>query len=70
MGVMPDDLHTQRAAGEIEAIQPDLAAIEAYIDAVLGCLEGTIAIRIFPESTDPRVSDKKTHQATLPNDRT
>jgi hypothetical protein len=40
-------------------LQPDPIAIEAYVNVAFSYLEGTVAIRIFPEATDPRTGDKK-----------
>jgi putative DNA primase/helicase len=39
--------------------QPNLAAIETYVDVVFSYLEGTVAVRIYAESTDPRAGDKR-----------
>jgi putative DNA primase/helicase len=40
-------------------LRPDLPSIETYVDVVFSYLEGTVAVRSFPEATDPRAGDKK-----------
>jgi putative DNA primase/helicase len=49
----------ERTATGPAPIQPGPAAIATFVDVVFSFLEGTVAVRIFPEKGDSRVGDKK-----------